>query len=80
MNLSTLLCFLSGVSSDKSYTLSGPAGAEGANMKTYQLSIETRDTPDHTMGSEESDPGYNEPVVFNQTDNQTFCQLVQTCQ
>ena len=68
--------FLSELSSDKSYKLFPDcAGADGANMKTYEISIETIDTADDTMEPEEADPGWEEPVVFNQTDNQTFCQL-----
>ena len=45
-------------------------------MKTYQLSIDTIETPDDTMEAEDADPGYNEPVVFNQTANQSYSQGV----
>lgn len=45
--------FLSELSSDKSYKLF----PDCANMKTYEISIETIDTADDTMGPEEADPG-----------------------
>ena len=34
----------------------------GDNMKTYQVSMETIGAIDDTMGAEDGDPGYNEPV------------------